>query len=53
MPVWPKIRELSERIADSQHLNVAIEPRVSAREIAEFTNDGFARHASFVGLIDG
>ena len=30
-----------------------VEPAVRATiEIAEFTNDGFARHASFVGLLD-
>jgi photosystem II stability/assembly factor-like uncharacterized protein len=31
-----KIREFASQIADKQHLNVAIEPRVSAQEMREF-----------------
>jgi photosystem II stability/assembly factor-like uncharacterized protein len=31
-----KIREFARQIMDQQHLNVAIEPRVSDRELAEF-----------------
>jgi photosystem II stability/assembly factor-like uncharacterized protein len=31
-----KVREFAKQIADQQHLNVAIEPRVSAREIKDF-----------------
>ena len=34
------IRGLAERVADQQHLNIAIEPRVTEREIAEFTEGG-------------
>jgi photosystem II stability/assembly factor-like uncharacterized protein len=34
------IAELAKMIADQQHLNIAIEPRVSAQEIREFTAGG-------------
>jgi photosystem II stability/assembly factor-like uncharacterized protein len=34
-----KIREFARQIADQQHLNVAIEPRVSAREMKEFGSE--------------
>lgn len=35
-----RVIEFAELIADEQHLNVAIEPRVSQREIEEFTKGG-------------
>jgi photosystem II stability/assembly factor-like uncharacterized protein len=34
-----KIRDFARQIADQQHLNVAIEPRVSAQEIREFGSE--------------
>lgn len=34
-----KIREFARRIVDQQHLNVAIEPRVSPREMREFGSE--------------
>jgi len=34
-----KIRAFARQIADQQHLNVAIEPRVSAREMKEFGSE--------------
>jgi len=34
-----KIREFARQIVDQQHLNIAIEPRVSARELKEFGSE--------------